>query len=84
LEREDASWPAPILRPTGSGGLVSRVENQGEERQKILERGEMRALARREVLDPSSEAAPPARTAVSAEVHDERPLSRKRRSVLVM
>ena len=40
------------------GGAGSGVEDRGEERQQPLERGEARALARRQVLDPSAEPPP--------------------------
>jgi hypothetical protein len=39
-------------------GAGSGVEGCGEERQQTLERGEMHALARRQMLDPTAEAAP--------------------------
>jgi hypothetical protein len=40
------------------GGAGSGVEGCGEERQQSLERGEMHALAGRQMLDPTAEPAP--------------------------
>jgi hypothetical protein len=40
------------------GGAGSGIEGRGEERQQSLERGEMHALAGRQMLDPTAEAAP--------------------------
>jgi hypothetical protein len=66
--------------PEGWAG--SGVEGRGEERQQALERGEMHALARRQMLDPTAESAP-AGTTSRAEVHDERALRRESRSVFI-
>jgi hypothetical protein len=64
------------------GGAGSGIEGCGEERQQSLERGEMHALAGRQMLDPTAEAAPAGSTS-RAQVHDERAARRERRSLFI-
>jgi len=67
--------------PEGWAG--SGVAGRGKEGQQALERGEVHALARRQMLDPTAEPAPAGFTS-RAEVHDERAVRRERRSLFIV